>query len=189
MIKTLVLSCVVAASAFAGTAPSGKAPVVAPLPAPECPATPSYNNVIVSWSRGFGDFSDGLNGANLDLSYSPVDNLYVRGSASWTDGLDWDYTAGLGGYLPLQENLHFAVEAGGLFADDNGWYVFPHLRGKFGCLEIWAGAKYLKFQDFDGFWEGHANLFYQVAQNTDIAIGGIVGEDDQTLLVGLRRRF
>jgi hypothetical protein len=194
MIKTIATSCLLAAAmtvnALAGdAAPSGKAPVVAPTPAPECPATPSYSYATLSWVRGMPDVGDDLNGANLDLSYGIANNFYVRGSASWTDGLDWDYTAGAGAYIPLQENLHLAVEAGGLFATDDGWYVQPHLRGKFGCFELWAGAKYLKFKDFDGFWEGHVNAFYQVAQNTDIAVGGIFGEDAQALMVGLRRRF
>jgi hypothetical protein len=145
---------------------------------------------MAGWTHTWSDFSDdNINGLNLDLSYGIANNFYVRGSASWADGPGWDYTAGAGAYAPLQENLHIAVEAGGLFADDNGFYVFPHLRGKFGCFELWAGAKYLKFDDYDGFWEAHVNAFYQVATNTDLAVGGIIGDDAETLTVGIRYRF
>jgi hypothetical protein len=186
----LFAAAAMASSAFAGSAaPSGKG-VVVPAPAPACPTAPSYNNAIVSWQHGWVDGLDNTNGVGFDLSGQVFSNVYLRGTAGWNDTFDWGFTAGAGYFIPLQENLHFVVEAGGLFDDDDqGFYVHPHLRAKLGCLEVWAGGKFLKYSDFDGFWEGHLDLFYQVAQNLDLAVGGIIGEDAQTLSVGIRYRY
>ena len=202
MIKTLTIACLAGSmmmtAAVAGptsSGKSGKGVVAPPPPAPACPGGISYSNVGLDWNHTWVDGDgDDIDGVNFDVSYAIIDKLYVHGTASWADAVnsEWGFTAGLGYGIPLVKNLDFVVEAGGFWADegdDDGWYVFPHLRGKWGCLELHAGAKYLSPDNGDELWEAHVNAYYEVCANTDIHIGGIFGEDASTLQVGVRYKF
>ena len=199
MLKTFTISCAAGlammTAAVAGPTVSGKsAPAVAPMPAPTCEGGISYDNLSVDWSHSWLDGgADDLNGVDVNLHKTIVDKLFFHGSAAWTDstGDDWGFTAGLGYALPLMKNIDLVAEAGGFWSDgsDSGYYIFPHLRGKWGCFELHAGAKFADPSDGDNFWEAHVNAFYQIAQNTDVHVGGIFSEFGDTLLVGLRYKF
>ncbi len=198
MTKTLTIAFLASAAlmtaAVAGTAPSGKNAVPPPPPpAPACPGGISYSNVGLDWTHTWLDGSNrDVDGVNLDVSYLLVDKLYFHGTASWADqvgGNDWSWTAGLGYAIPLVSNIDFVAEAGGVFDQDaSGFYVFPHLRGKWGCFELHAGGKYINIDDYEG-WEAHVNAYYEVTTNVDLHVGGIFAEDASTLEVGLRYKF
>ena len=201
MIKTLTIACLTGAmmmtAAVAGptsSGKSGKAVAVTPPPAPGCSTDISYTNIGLDWGRTFVDGGSDLDSVNFDVHYLIVDKLFVHGTASWTDvdvG-DFNYTAGLGYALPLVKNLDLVAEAGGFWAnegDGDGWYVFPHLRGKWGCFELHAGAKLLCPDAGDNVWEAHVNAYYEVATNLDLHVGGIFAEDADTLQVGVRYKF
>ena len=190
----------------AGTTSVGKGPALAPAPAPACPDI-SYNNVGAAWVHGFSGV-DGVsdsNGVGLDASFEVAPHFYLRSTGVWqtgdVSGADFDFvgiTLGAGYAFPVAQNLHLVLEAGGAYDyidvndagsnDDFGFYIFPHLRAKLGCLEIHAGAKYLSI-DGEDTWEGVANLYYPIVNNLDFAVGGGFGEDSQSLEVGLRYRF
>jgi hypothetical protein len=187
MIKTLALGCLLAVStAFAGTAPSSKA-VSLPPPAVACPGGIAYNTVELDWVRIFPDEGDTVDGANLELSYSPFAHFYVLGTASVVDD-NWGYTAGAGYALTIANNVDFVLEAGGLFDnDDDIVYVRPHLRAKFGCLELHAGAKLYCYDDEQ--WGGFASAYYEVCPNVDLGVTGIFTSDASALQVGVRYKF
>lgn len=199
---TFLATALLATASQAGTTVSaGKSTVPPPMnSAPQCSPDISYTNFGASWIHGFGD-ADGSDGIGLDASFQLVPNFYFRGTAAWLseDGGDfWGATLGAGYSFELAPNLHFVLEAGGAYdnvdldegggSDDFGWYVFPHLRAKFACLEIHAGAKYLDVGS-DQTWEGIVNLYYPVTDHVDFALGGGIGKDSQSLEVGLRYRF
>ena len=199
MIQNIKTACLIAAamatSSFAGTAPSGKAPM--PVSEPACSPEISYNNIGLNWNHAFIDAAgvDDVDSAGIDFSALLVDRLYFRGKAYYSDAgnsgwSDWSASAGLGYSVPMCDKTNLVAEAGGLFDDqENGFYIYPHVRAKFGCLEIHAGAKYSDYEGGYQEWEGVANLFYEVMPNVDLNVGGLFAEDVNTLQVGVRYKF
>lgn len=188
------------ASSFAGSAPM-PAPAKGPVAAPAsdlCGGPISYSSARLDYLHTWFDM-DGIddgNGLDVVLEYSPFQNVYLSASGSYLDvgGIDaFGVTAGIGGYVPLTDNLHLAADAGVIYSDvednsDTGWYARPHLRAKVSCFEIHAGAKYI-CMDSQGDWEGFADTFYQVATGIDLALGVAFNEDATTLAAGVRFRF
>ena len=210
---------VVSATAGVAPAPTGKGPVPPP-PVDPCAGPISYNNVELLYVyTDIDGYSDSGNGGRLSVEYSPMQNLYLTASAEYLDmdyGNLWILKGGIGGYLPLTDNIHLAADGGIAWAreeydvwvpavtegitghyrnesnDEVGWYVRPHLRAKFGCLTVHAGAEYLDIGDgssTDGDWSGFASLYYQVAQNWDVTAGVRVGEDVTQWSGGVRFRY
>ena len=191
MIKTLALGCLLAVSSvFAGTAPSSKA-VTMPPPAVACPGGIAYNTVEADWVHIWADEGPDADGANLDISWSPVNHLYVTGTASVIDVAGdevYGYTAGAGFFQPISSNVDLVLEAGAIFDDaENAFYARPYLRAKFGCLELAAGAKFYCYDD--QVWAGFVSAYYEVATNVDVGVGGIFTEDANSISVGLRYKF
>ena len=204
-----------ATTAIAGVAaaPSGKA-VTAPPPVDPCAGAVSYNNVELLYAyTDFGGYLDSADGGVLRAEFSPMANLYFTASVGyddWNTGNLWSLSAGVGGYVPLTDNIHIAADAGVLYADweqdryssvtpgiinrdtvsdsDTGWYVRPHLRAKFGCLTLHAGAMYQDAGDSDD-WSWFANAYYQVAQNWDLTAGYSDGDDAERITAGVRYRY
>jgi hypothetical protein len=198
MIKSLAVSCLLAIAAIstatAGTsAPSGKSsqPVAMPPPAVACPGGIAYNTIEADWVHIWADEGPDADGANLELSYSPFNNVYVTGTAAVIDaeGDDiWGYTAGAGYFTPITENIDLVLEAGAIFDEtENAFYARPHFRAKFGCLELHAGAKYYNYDDQQ--WGGFVSAYYEVAQNVDLGVSGFYTEDATSIQVGLRYKF
>jgi len=134
-------------------------------------------------------------------------NLYLTAGAAYTtdDYADvWLLSAGIGGYMPLTENIHIAADGGILYSDvdyddgnslfgrssdsETGWYVRPHLRAKWGCLTVHAGAMYSDINDEDD-WAGFANLYYQLNTNWDITAGYHYGDEYEVITAGVRYRY
>lgn len=216
ILATLALGVV---SATAGVEPaySGKGVAQPPPPIDPCAGPISYNNVELLYANtdydGYGDSSDG---GILRVEYSPMTNLYFTASGQYTDydyGNIWTLTAGIGGYVPLTENIHIAGDAGIVYADweydyvysmptkgtennrsygdsDTGWYVRPHLRAKWGCLTVHAGALYTDISESED-WSWFVNAYYQIAQSWDITAGYADGGDSdaQTFTAGVRWRY
>jgi len=216
------------ASAGVAPAYAGKNPPPPPPPAMDpCAGPISYNNIELLYANtdwGFGGSSDG---AILRAEYSPMQNFYLAASVAWTDvdsggfvgGIEdlWDFTIGVGGYFPLTDNIHLAADvgyahqrydqlvldnSGGTVWDsqsDGGWYARPHLRGKWGCLTVHAGAMYrnLDVDDdvdddfFDGGdWAYYVQLYYQLTSNWDVTAGYLNGEHDfEQWSIGARYRY
>ena len=234
MKKTAVILATLAmgvAASIAGTvsapAPSGKGKVpVGPAPMDPCAGPISYNNVELLYVHTNPDGSgDDYDGANLRLTYSPMQNFYIVADATYNDSSyvqDTTLALGIGGYLPLTENIHAAVDGGVVWFsrdidawgddDDFGWYVRPHLRAKWGCLEVHAGAQYTDVGGSDGRrvidptnvisvsyitvgaweieeWSGFAQLYYQFAPSWDLTAGVTFSEDRTTISGGVRYRF
>jgi hypothetical protein len=215
-----------ALNVLAGTpapAPSGKG-MPPPMPVEACPGGISYTNVELMYvytdPDGGGDSGDGV---NLRLSYALNQSLYIVADAAYNDygGADSTQLAlGIGGHISLTKNIDLAGDAGvvwvdqetsyaGLDDDDFGWYVRPHFRGKWGCLEAHLGALYV---DVDGDsvrvqndntafvsystyswgieqWSGFLDLYYHLNANWDIAGGVVIGEDFNAFRAGVRYRF
>ena len=114
----------------------------------------------------------------------------------------WGFTAGVGGYIALTENIHAAADGGLVYYnwdgtganylddDDTGWYVRPHLRAKWGCFEAQAGATYVDISDSDE-WNWFIKVYYQVAQGWDLTAGYSEADDGDADVwsVGVRKRF
>ena len=189
------------ATSIAGTmpmpAPSGKGPAPAPASDP-CASPINYNSLRADYLHTWFDLDgvDDANGLDLVLEYSPFQNVYLNVSGSYVDvgGIDsWGATGGIGGYVPLTDNVHLAADAGVIWGDfdgnsETGWYARPHIRARFSCFEVHAGAKYICL-DSEGNWEGFADAFYQVATGVDLALGVSFNEDATTLAAGIRFRY
>ena len=223
--KTAILATLAigAVNALAGTptpAPVGKAPVCCPPPAMSdpCAGPISYNNVELLYAYtdidGAGDSADG---GILRAEWSPMEHFYLTASAQYHEVSNiemWAFTAGVGGYMPLTQNVHIAVDGGAVWAnidvagyyddptpndvsgysdDEVGWYVRPHVRAKFGCLEVHVGALYTEIDDINGGdfdeWAGFANFYYQVAPQWDVTAGVTYSSDRTTVTGGARYRF
>lgn len=200
-----------AAAAFGGTsAPAAKQPQqLEPLPEP---ALISYNNFSLGYLYTSGD-AIGLDvdghGIQAGLEFSPVKHLYLALNGSWSnlevdlgglglgiDNVDFDYwtaNAGVGGYIPLTENIHFVTEVGASYAslnlndfganidlgDDWGIYVTPHFRAKWGIFETHVGVTYNSNDIVVSEWTGFARLLFEVAPNVDLFVGGTIAFEEQ----------
>lgn len=151
---------------------SGKEQTTMPPPPSidPCAGPISYSNIELLYASTDWGFGDNTDGGILRVEYSPLDHFYIAASLEYSD-LDsdfvediWDVSIGVGGYIPLTENIHFAAEVGyvnrryddlndnGTVGDglddfwhsesDSGWYARPHFRGKWGCFEAHVGALY-----------------------------------------------
>jgi hypothetical protein len=201
---------VATASAGVAPAPTGKMPP--PPPMDPCAGPISYNNIELLYASTDIDVADdSADGGVLRLEYSPMANLYLAGSVEYVDfdyGNLWMFTAGVGGYFPLTENIHLAADAGWLYiraesdsessmGDDSesesGWYVRPHLRAKWGCFTAHAGALYRDLGDDwsseSSDWSWFINLYYQLNANWDLTVGYMDGDEFETITAGVRFRY
>lgn len=197
--KTLAsLTCsLFAAAAYAGTP---MAPPPEPQPEPIDANLISYSNLSLGYNYTSVDLLgldvDG-HGAGIGLEFSPIKHLYLAARGTWTDfdvaGIDFDYwtgNAGVGGYLPLTENIHLAVEVGASYAnlsladfdnldtDDWGLYVTPHVRMKFGAFETHLGVTYNSNDLATSEYSAFVRLMYEVAPQVDLYVGGSAGFED-----------
>jgi hypothetical protein len=213
---TATLLAALCVSASAGTVPApvhtGKAPIPAAIPSDPCATPISYNNVEFLYAyTDWDNVDDHGNGGVIRAEYSPFNNFYLTLGAEYHDVSDvniWAITAGIGGYVALSENFHLAVDGGlywedfdqdssltssasnGFHEDDAGWYVRPHIRARFGCFEIHAGAKYTKVDDLGvDEWAAFADLYYQVSPGWDLTAGVTHSNERTTVTGGARYRF
>lgn len=189
--KTLAtMACsLLTVAAYAGTAPVAPAPV---QQEPYNPALISYNNFSLGYQYSSTEFLGGDidgHGIAAGLEFSPVDHLYLALNGSWTNmdvfGIDFDYwtaQGGIGGYIPLNENIHLVGEVGASYAnlglgdfdlstDDWGFYATPHLRMKYGAFETHVGITYNSNDLVISEWSAFARLMYEVNPSLDIYVG------------------
>jgi outer membrane cobalamin receptor len=203
-------------TATAGVAPApvtGKNP---PPPPPDpCAGPISYNNIELLYANTDlgGYYDDDSDGVVLRAEYSPANNIYLTASGGyhdWDSGNMWQLSAGIGAYVPLTDNIHLAADGGVCYVDweqdyyrsskgsstsyytvsdsDTGWYVRPHLRAKFGCLTVHAGATYKDVGDEDD-WSWFVSAYYQIMQNWDLTVGYSDGDQSETITGGVRMRY
>lgn len=193
-----------------------------------CPGGISYSNIELLYQYtdpdGGGDAGDGV---NLRLTYALNQSLYLVADAAYNEVGSFDQThlaLGIGGHMSLTQNIDIAADAGvvwydqdvsaaadaaGLDGDDFGWYVRPHFRAKFGCLEAHLGAQYVEVNGdsvrvqapgttavtFNTYswevedWSYFLDLYYHVNANWDIAAGVAVSDDYNAFRAGVRYRF
>lgn len=223
-------------------APSGKG-VSMPPPSDPCAGPISYNSLELLYANssssyrtyyhdGFTSHNDDAQGLKVNFEYSPMSNFYLRLTGSYSDAdywNSWGFSAGIGGYIALTENIHLAADGGLIWVDseldgltdddgdanrlelglnkdsdddndgilrrytffddsDTGWYVRPHIRAKFSCFEIHAGATYVDVWNEED-WNLFVNVYYQIAQGWDITGGYTEFNDEDTWTIGARRRF
>lgn len=209
--KTLTaLSCsMIAAAAFGGTTPLPPPQPSEPLPEP---VLISYDNFSINYNYSSADLL-GLDveghGVQAGLEISPVKHLYFALNGGWSNleldlagtglgvgDLDFDYwtgNAGIGGYIPITENIHFVTEVGASYAnlgfdnfganlstDDWGIYVTPHFRAKWGAFETHFGVTYNSNDLVVSEWTGFARILVEVAPQVDVFVAGTVGfQDDE----------
>lgn len=227
ILASLVMGAFTAAAGTVAPAPVGKNPVIPPAADP-CPGGISYTNIELMYvytdPDGGGDNGDGV---DLRLTYALNQSLYLVADAAYNDFGGWDQThpaLGVGGHISLTQNIDAAMDAGvvwydqelsafedraGLDGDDFGWYVRPHFRAKFGCLEAHLGAQYVEVNgdsvDFDNQvrgtthsksigweieeWSYFLDLYYHINANWDIAAGAAISDDYNSFRAGVRYRF
>jgi hypothetical protein len=189
-----------------------------PPPIDPCAGPISYNNVELLYAyTDWDDFDTDGDGGILRLEFSPMANLYFTAGGEYHDfdfGEIWYLSAGIGGYFPLTQNIHIAADAGVLYADietddypivkplgfddddddffeddgDWGWYARPHLRAKWGCLTVHAGATYVDVNEFEE-WSWFVSGYYQVCANWDLTVGYRDGENADVVTAGVRWRY
>lgn len=219
MKKTATILTALALSTAASFA--GPPPPMAPPPGPpppissdRCAGGISYNNVELLYANTDADTigsSGDADGVRLNFEYSPASNFYIRLTTGYDEADYWDLwhiTAAVGGYIALSDNIHVAADGGIIWAefeedyfddtawlsfsdDDTGWFVRPHLRAKWGCLEVHAGVQYTDIWDEED-WAFFASAYYQIWGNWDIKVGyneGDMDTDAEVWTVGARYRF
>lgn len=221
MKKTTAILATLATSVFTATAGTpAPAPVAACCahPADPCAGPISYSNAELLYAyTDFDGTSENGDGVILRMEYGVMDNFYVTATGQYHEAgsIDmWSVSGGVGGYVPLSENIHLAADGGILWVnydvdgfsgssgssgssggygwndDDVGWYVRPHIRAKFGCFEIHAGAQYSEVSDFNiDEWSVFADLYYQVAPGWDVTAGVSHSSERTTVTGGARYRF
>ncbi|MEN9282870.1 MAG: hypothetical protein RLZZ179_363 [Verrucomicrobiota bacterium] len=211
MKTTLILSlgalATAAMTAHAGTDASYGGPAVGGGPVAPVASDISYNLLEVNWLHTEWDVVglDSSDGVGLNLSYSPVQSLYITAGGSWQqvdtarDSADlWTANVGLGGYIPLTSNIHFVTEVGAAFYgfdnspigsdDESSLYVRPHFRGRWGNFEAHAGAAWTN-ADITNEWAGFGRLYFGITPNWDLAAGISAGKNETTVNAGVRLRY
>jgi hypothetical protein len=195
------------------------------MPVDRCAGGISYTNAELLYVFTDADGGDESDGVDIRLSYALNDMLYVAASYSlfdWDSNMEQEYTTiGLGAHMSLTSNIDIAMDAGVIWwnqdtahasidGEDFGWYVRPHFRGKWGCLEAHVGAQYVDVDGSDGVrvtstttppvtttfpgwevseWSGFLSLYYQLNQSWDLTAGVVIADDFDQLNAGIRYRF
>ena len=207
------IAIAIASAACAGSVIAGSAPVV--NSAPVAPAAPvaavdsgiSYNLLEVNWLHTEWDIAglDSSDGVGLNLSYSPFQNFYLTAGGAWQsvdtarDSADlWAANVGIGGYVPVTSNIHFVTEVGAAFYgfdnspigsdDESSVYVRPHFRGRWGNVEVHAGAAWTN-ADITNEWAGFGRVYFGITPNWDLGAGISAGKEEFTVNAGIRLRY
>jgi hypothetical protein len=202
--------------AAAGTyVSSGKTAAPPPPPPPEpCAGPISYSNIelLYTYTDFDDDFGDHANGGRLALEWALAERWYLALGVNFMDGDNvdlWVINGGVGVSIPFTEHIHGVLEGGALWSDldfdenilnddldDNsgewGWYVKPHIRGKWGCFEAHVGALFREMDDVgdsDGRWAGFGKIYYHLNNSWDVTVGVLFEEDTTEYSGGIRWRF
>ena len=183
--------------AFAGTAPSGKAPCC--QPAPEEP-TFSYNFVEAGWTHlNFDDFGN-TDGYYLHASYSPINSVFVFGEWGQDFGNpDRDLIdMGVGVYIPLVKRVHWVTTAGAGYVNTDGnggsdeswaFNASTGLRIRM-CPKSELELAYdLSVDSHDTHHGASAAILYNVTANVQLVARGHFSQDENGFGVGLRYNF
>ena len=193
-----------AAIVAAGLATPAFAGPVAPAPAPpieeECL---SYDYFDLQYIYTSFDHLDNGHGVGANLSMGLFGNVYGTLSGSWSDSsignssVDvWGLTGGLGYAFPISQRFHLNIEAGAIYGsidgagvdnDDWGFYVGPGLRY---CLspgtEFYANVYYVHFDGGYDTFNTDLGFIAAITENIGLKVGGLLGEDEQSVYAGFR---
>ncbi|MBL9150983.1 MAG: hypothetical protein JNK37_00775 [Verrucomicrobiales bacterium] len=204
--KNLNRVAAIAALALIGAVPAfaGSGGKVVSVPAAPSESCLTYDFFDVQYIYTAFDHLDDGHGAGANLSKSLFGNVYLTASGSWTStGTDWSgdadlygASAGLGYYIPLSDRFHLNVEAGGLYGgsdglgdDDESWGFFAGPGFRY-CLnpglELFSNVYYNRFEDGFDQWNVNVGLIADITDTVAFKLAGLLNEDDQSVLVGLR---
>ena len=145
-----------------------------------------------------------------DVDYSSYDFVDRQDTGQFSRGFgvdQWTLTLGVGGHIALTENIHLAGDAGLVYTDisgssgydddyygygddsETGWYIRPHIRAKWGCLTVHAGASYVDLGDDADEWAAFVKAYYQITPVLDLTAGYSGGEEADVWSAGVRYRF
>ncbi len=189
----------------------GLTPAVAGSGAKEIAVVPAAEEECLSYEfldlqyihTSFDSLDDG-HGAGVNLSKGLAGNVYFTGSADWSsssiDHADVDLygaTAGLGYAIPVSRRFHLNIEAGGIYGqfdgpygyNDEKWggYVGPGFRY---CLspgmEVFANVYYVLCEGGEDLFETNVGVVANITETVAFKVAGLLGEDDQSVMAGLR---
>jgi hypothetical protein len=196
---SLIATVAAVAVAQAGTSSAGgKGPVgkgvVTPVSA-ECPPL-SYNNAELGYIHFSNDSVD-LDGGYIDLTYSPIQNVFVE----LTDTLFSDSNElqlGAGVYYSVAQGVDLTLRGGySLNTPDegdsvNGWYIAPGFRAQITCnLELFGKAYYSDDENSgSGTWSYGGGLVYSVNEQIGLVGGAAFSQDNAwSIQAGIRYNF
>ena len=132
-LTAIAIGVTLALPSFAGT--PGKAAAVITPPKEEIRRAITYDFVEAGYASNLGLESGDLYGGYVNVSFSPVSNMYVFGRFYGFGGDDTgvDVSAGVGGYVPLYRDMDFILEAGYNYFDaaddgESSFFVSPGFR-------------------------------------------------------------
>ncbi len=149
------------------------------------------------------DNLDNGHGAGLNLSKGLFGNVYFTGSADWTStslsGSNIDLygaTGGLGYVIPVTQRFHLNVEGGAAYGDltvspysgsNWGWFVGPGFRYSLSQgMEFFANIYYTSYGAGNDLFETKLGIIANITDALAFKLGGLLNENDQSILVGIR---
>lgn len=163
------LALAVPAIALAGT--PAKQPVA---PVEEVRRAITYDYVEGGYAGLIPDTGDSFHGGYLELSYSPIDNVFLFGRGAVLGGDDtlFDLALGVGVFVPLVPEADLTLKTGWNYSelDDsslNAWFIAPGVRAMVtDKLEVNAqGLYYRTDEDGDDGIAAGAGLVYHLNRN------------------------
>jgi len=162
--------------------------------------TLTYNNFDVGYKYTNVDVSgvDDGHGVEANITFSPIAHFFLEGGYEYINidnaGEGHAYAYGIGGYVPLEENLHLVGSLGGLRVDtesegggdanDDGYYLGAKVRYDI-CsgTELEAGATYVDFSDSQTSWVYELAALFPVAEHLKLQGQVELNDDDDVALV------
>jgi len=196
--------------ALAATGLLFSASAVSALAGPSAPPAPPIEDEFLLYDyfdlqyiyTNFDNLDNG-HGAGLNLSKGLFGNVYFTGSTDWTStsysGSNIDFygaTGGLGYAIPISSRFHLNVEGGAAYSDfsgspysGSGWgyFVGPGFRYSISQgMEFFANVYYTSYGSGNDLFEAKVGLIANITETLAFKLGGLLNEDDQSVLVGIR---
>ena len=184
-ITILTLALAASLPAFAGSSAKATAPVA---PKEEVRRAIVYDFVEVGYNSVLSHQAGDFYGGYLNVSYSPINNVYVfaRGSAFGGDDTAFDLSVGAGVYLPMTANADLVLEAGYNYFDFddssvNSVFVSPGFRAMVTSkLELNANATFTFADEGDNSIAVGGGFVYYVTSKVGITGGYYYDLDDES---------
>ncbi|MBL9117266.1 MAG: hypothetical protein JNJ83_19825 [Verrucomicrobiaceae bacterium] len=161
-IALIALGLAASLPSYAGAPAKAPAPIAPPKE--EVRRAIAYDFVEAGYASILSNDAGDFYGGYLNLSWSPVNNLYVFGRiyGFGGDGSGLDFSAGVGAYVPLFNNVDWLVEGGYSYFDlDDG-------SESAGFVSTGFRAMVLPKLELNG----NVTVTFPEAGDTSVAVGG-----------------